>query len=80
MMVKKSAIAQVGSFDEDFFLYAEESEWCSRLKKAGKLCIYGDFNVLHLEGGSSNNAYDSKTKGYQSLSDKKDIKFCCQIL
>jgi len=71
LMVKKSAIVQAGYLDEDFFLYSEEAEWCSRLKKIGKLCIYGDLNILHLEGGTSNDAYNSKSKGYQNLSDKK---------
>lgn len=71
LMVKKSAIAKAGLLDEDFFLYAEEAEWCSRLKKQGRLLIYGDLHVIHLEGGSSNTAYDSSSRGYQMLSDKK---------
>lgn len=33
LMVKKSAIDKAGLMDEDFFLYAEEAEWCHRLKK-----------------------------------------------
>jgi GT2 family glycosyltransferase len=33
MMVKKHAIEKAGLMDEDFFLYSEEAEWCSRLKK-----------------------------------------------
>ncbi len=39
LMVKKTAIEKAGLLDEDFFLYAEEAEWCSRLKKVVKLCI-----------------------------------------
>lgn len=74
LMVKKSAIEKAGYLDEDFFLYAEESEWCSRLKKQGKLCIYGDLNIIHLEGGSSGTAYNSQTRGYQNLSDKKGFQ------
>ena len=31
LMVKKEAIDKAGLMDEDFFLYAEEIEWCSRL-------------------------------------------------
>lgn len=71
LMIKKTAIEAAGMLDEDFFLYAEEAEWCSRLKKRGPLCIYGDLNIIHLEGSSSNRAYESKSKGYQKLSDKK---------
>lgn len=74
LMVKKSAIEKAGYLDEDFFLYSEEAEWCSRLKKVGKLCIYGDLNIIHLEGGSSNEAYNSQTRGYQNLSDKKGFQ------
>ena len=33
LMVKKEVIAKAGLLDEDFFLYAEEAEWCSRLHK-----------------------------------------------
>ena len=34
LMVKKNAVEKAGFMDEDFFLYAEEVEWCSRLKKS----------------------------------------------
>ena len=39
LMVKKEAIEKAGLMDEDFFLYFEEIEWCSRLRKAGKLYL-----------------------------------------
>lgn len=71
LMVKKSAIEKAGLLDEDFFLYAEEAEWCSRLKKVGKLCIYGDINVTHLQGETSNETFNSSGKGYMNLFDKK---------
>ena len=71
LMVKKSAIEKAGMLDEDFFLYHEESEWCSRLKKTGNLCIFGDLKVIHLEGQSTNKAFASATSGYSNLSDTK---------
>jgi len=71
LMVKKTAIEKAGLLDEDFFLYAEEAEWCSRLKKVGKLCIYGDTNVIHLQGETSNETFNSSGKGYMNLFDKK---------
>lgn len=74
LMVKKSAIEKAGLMDEDFFLYSEESEWCSRLKKLGALCIYGDLNIYHLEGGSSKDVFNSKRKGYRDYSDKKGLQ------
>lgn len=71
LMVKQSAIRKAGLMDEDFFLYAEEAEWCARLKKIGKLCIFGNVKVFHLQGISSNEAFSSAGKGYYNLFDKK---------
>ena len=71
LMVKKVAIQKAGLMDEDFFLYAEEAEWCSRLKKSGKLCIFGDVKVYHLQGVSANETFASEGKGYYNLSDRK---------
>jgi GT2 family glycosyltransferase len=71
LMVKKNGIQKAGLMDEDFFLYAEEAEWCSRLKKVGRLCIYGDINVIHLQGETSNETFDSSGKGYMNLFDRK---------
>lgn len=74
LMAKKNAIMKAGLLDEDFFLYAEEAEWCSRLKKQGGLCIFGDINVLHLQGATANVAFESTGQGYQNLSDKKGFQ------
>ena len=74
LMVKRSAIEKAGKLDEDFFLYAEEAEWCSRLKKTGKLCIYGDINVIHLQGETSNETFGSTGKGYTNLFDRKGFQ------
>lgn len=74
LMVKKSAIARAGMLDEDFFLYAEEVEWCSRLKKQGTICIYGDIEVIHLIGTSIQSETQSLDNSYTNLSDKKGFQ------
>ncbi|MBX3256844.1 MAG: glycosyltransferase family 2 protein [Chitinophagaceae bacterium] len=74
LMVKKEAINKAGLLDEDFFLYAEEAEWCSRLKKAGKLCIFGQYNIVHLQGESANATFGSSGLGYYNLTDKKGLQ------
>jgi GT2 family glycosyltransferase len=75
MMVKQSAVKQAGALDEEFFLYAEEIEWCARLRKVGKLCIVGDCQVLHLQGESANAAYgSSEGKGYYNLAGRKGLQ------
>ncbi|HVE60929.1 MAG TPA: glycosyltransferase family 2 protein, partial [Chitinophagaceae bacterium] len=71
LMVKKTVIEKAGFFDEDFFLYAEEIEWCSRLRKYGPLCIYGDLHFIHLQGETANEAFASSGKNYFNLYDRK---------
>jgi GT2 family glycosyltransferase len=74
LMVKKAAINTAGLLDEDFFLYAEEAEWCSRIKKTGKLCIYGDLHVVHLQGQTANETFQSTGQGYFNLYDRKGLQ------
>jgi GT2 family glycosyltransferase len=74
LMVKKAPIEKAGLMDEDFFLYAEEAEWCSRLRRLGKLCIYGQFHVIHLQGASANETFGSAGKGYYNLYDRKGLQ------
>lgn len=74
LMVKREAVDKAGFMDEDFFLYAEEVEWCSRLKKVGKLCIFGDLYIIHLEGATINKSQQIVEKGYYNLYDKKGLQ------
>ncbi|HBW86740.1 MAG TPA: hypothetical protein DEF82_08395 [Crocinitomicaceae bacterium] len=54
LLFKRSRLESVGYFDPDFFLYAEEFEWCFRVRKSGlALKYYDDIKVIHLEEGSS---------------------------
>lgn len=74
LMVKKEAIAVAGLMDEDFFLYAEEIEWCSRLRKVGKLALYGQYRVVHIQGATTNENFQSSGKGYYNLYDRKGLQ------
>lgn len=74
LMFKKEIIEKIGMMDEEFFLYAEEAEWCSRIKKIGELVIYGQFNIIHLQGTTANKIYNSMSIGYQKLNDKKGLQ------
>ncbi|HVG11599.1 MAG TPA: glycosyltransferase family 2 protein [Flavisolibacter sp.] len=74
LMVKRAAIEEAGLLDEDFFLYGEEVEWCSRLKKSGPLCIYGDLKIIHLEGATINKDQQLHETGYYNLWDKKGLQ------
>ena len=54
LMFNKKKLEQIGYFDPDFFLYAEEFEWCRRIRKNNlSLMFYNDLSIIHLEEGSS---------------------------
>src|SRR5690606_12014690 len=74
LMVKKSSVDTAGMMDEDFFLHGEEVEWCSRLQRTGKLCLFGDLNIIHLEGATINKDQGIEEKGYYNLYDKKGLQ------
>lgn len=54
MMIRKSIIDQVGGFDEDIFMYAEESEFTYRAVTKAKTTVWSvpKATIKHLEGGS----------------------------
>ncbi len=74
LMVKSDMIQQCGLMDEDFFLYGEEVEWCSRLGKAGTLCIYGAIHIIHIMGEVISANSNSDDKSYTNLFDKKGLQ------
>jgi len=48
MLVRREMFEQVGGFDESFFMYYEDLEWCWRIRKAGwKIIWYPDLEVRH---------------------------------
>lgn len=40
MLLSRDVISKVGKLDESFFLYAEEVDWCYRMKKNGLRMVY----------------------------------------
>jgi len=59
LMVRSEVLNKSGLLDEDFFMYSEEMEWCARIKKNGKLCLYGEPKIIHFGGGSSKSYFKS---------------------
>ena len=54
LLVRKHTINKIGVFDEQYFMYTEEVDFCFRLKKAGfKLYYYPFAEIVHLGGKSS---------------------------
>ena len=53
MMVRKSAMDQVGLLDEDYFMYGEDIDWCYRLHQAGwKIYYVPTTEIIHFRGES----------------------------
>lgn len=71
LMVKRSAIEKAGLMDEDFFLYAEEAEWCARIRREGTVAFYGDLTMVHFQGISAAAGFQSADKSYNNLFDRK---------
>lgn len=62
LMVRKSVLEEVGSFDSDFFMYYEETDLCRRIHKAGyKVMSVPSARIIHLEGKSLSSS-ESKIK------------------
>ncbi len=53
-MTRAQVIQQVGLMDEGFFMYAEEIDWCMRVKRAGwEIYCLPTAMVMHYGGGST---------------------------
>jgi len=53
MLVRPEVIAQVGLLDEGIFMFAEEWDWCWRIRAAGwKVLSTPDARIVHLGSGS----------------------------
>jgi hypothetical protein len=54
MLIRQKAIQQVGTMDEQFFMYGEETDWCYRFKEAGwKILFTPCAEIIHLGGQSA---------------------------
>lgn len=58
MAIRRTAIADAGALDAEFFFYFEETEWCVRLRRHGwRILLDPAIHVTHLKGAS--------TRGYR---------------
>lgn len=53
MMTTREKFERVGAFDESFFLYNEEFDWCRRARRAGYSLEIVPHRIVHIGGGST---------------------------
>jgi GT2 family glycosyltransferase len=68
MLVRLEAFKEVGGLDEDYFMYAEEVDWCYTMREKGWQVWYQPAaKVIHLGGGSSQHRHTQREADlYQS--------------
>ena len=66
--VKKEMIEEIGAYDEDFFFYFEDTEWCIRAhKNSWKVILHPKIKIPHIGGSSSSELYSkSRIEFYRS--------------
>jgi len=80
MMIRRSAYYSVGGFDEDYFFYTEEADFCHRLKENGwRVVFQPNSRVTHFRGGVSEDGGFSKNSiemliNSKALYCKKNLK------
>ncbi|OGM13533.1 hypothetical protein A3A76_03590 [Candidatus Woesebacteria bacterium RIFCSPLOWO2_01_FULL_39_23] len=58
MMLRKTALDKSGLFDEDYFMYTEDTDLCFRIKKYGwEVWYLPQWEITHLGGASSKSPY-----------------------
>ncbi len=82
MMISKNIIERVGGFDETFFLYYEDTEYCIRLKQAGVRLLYiPKARLWHKVGGSSSgNSENSCSTEYYVARNRLLFAERCQMI
>lgn len=53
MIVRRRVLEEVGGFDEDYFMYGEDLDWCYRMRQAGwKIYYVPATQIIHFGGAS----------------------------
>ncbi|MBI4831017.1 MAG: glycosyltransferase family 2 protein [Candidatus Lindowbacteria bacterium] len=62
LMIRRSAVEQVGLFDETFYHFYEDADLCYRMRKAGwRVVFFPDAKIIHYGGMSSEIRWGEET-------------------
>lgn len=53
LLTRKKVLQEAGKFDENFFLYFEDTDLCHRMKAKGKIIYFPEAQVVHVVGIST---------------------------
>lgn len=68
MLVRGTAIQQVGLLDETFWMYGEDLDWAFRMKRCGwRVLYYPEVTVLHIKRASSKDSPRAKYEFERAL-------------
>jgi N-acetylglucosaminyl-diphospho-decaprenol L-rhamnosyltransferase len=72
LLVRREAADAVGLFDEDFFMFSEETDWLTRFRRAGwKVLFFPGAEVVHVGGAShGGRMYVENLRGHLRFIDK----------
>lgn len=63
-LMRRQTIEQIGLWNEDYFMYFEDTEYCYRAQQAGWQVKYmPDFTMTHIGGASSDDPHFNQWKG-----------------
>lgn len=66
MLVRRSAVEEIGPLDERFFLFSEETDWCYRFRGAGwRVVFYPGAEAVHVGGaGHGGRMFREQVRGH----------------
>ena len=69
MFIRRTALDEVGTLDETFFMYGEDLDWCFRFGQSGwKVYYTPSTSIIHYKGESSKVAlWDTNTHFYRAM-------------
>lgn len=70
MMIKKDIIDKIGLFDDDFWCYYEETDFCNRIWLAGYECWYYPKAVIYHAGGGTNLTFENDYIQFHNFKNK----------
>lgn len=74
MLVRREALEQVGPLDDDYFMYAEEADWCYRFWQSGWRCLFTPrARIMHLDGGGKSSQRTPQVSANMYLQLQKSI-------